>query len=181
MTRIAEVAGYSIGTVYQYFPDRRALLCELMHEVCEGELEAVISLIPELGSASVPDAVDAVLRVLIASASKNRVLLGLLVGEVGPSLEPEAIEDLVPSVAPLLAMQLEVRAGEVAVRCFDMAARLILVGVEAIVHDAAVEHPEWFDDDVLLAELRALVLGYLGLKAGEASGFPDANEPLVAT
>ena len=35
MTRIADIAGYGIGTVYEYFPNRRSLICELMHQVCE--------------------------------------------------------------------------------------------------------------------------------------------------
>ncbi|MBL8941904.1 MAG: TetR/AcrR family transcriptional regulator, partial [Myxococcales bacterium] len=29
MTRIAEISGYGIGTVYEYFPNRPSLLCEL--------------------------------------------------------------------------------------------------------------------------------------------------------
>jgi hypothetical protein len=50
------------------------------------------------------------------------------------------------------------------VRDFDMAARFILVGVEAIVHDAAVQHPEWFDEDTLLVEVKKLVHGYLAIR-----------------
>ena len=163
MTRIAEVAGYSIGTLYQYFPDRRSLLCELMHEVCERELQSVMRLLPTLHGATAREVIDAVLGVLVASAADHRGVIRVLVLDVLPTLEPAALEDLVPSIAPLLAQQLQLRADQMRVRSFEMAARFILVGVEAIVHDAAVEHPEWFDDDTLLSELKTLVYGYLAV------------------
>lgn len=169
MTRIAEVAGYSIGTLYQYFPDRRSLLCELMHEVCERELQAVMALLPTVQDSSAAEVIDAVLAVLVASAADHRGLIRVLVVDVLPTLEPGALEDLVPSVAPLLAQQLRSRADQMRVRDFEMAARFILVGVEAIVHDAAVEHPSWFDDDTLLVEVKTLVHGYLSVSGADPS------------
>ena len=164
MTRIAEVAGYSIGTLYQYFPDRRSLLCELMHEVCERELHAVMALVPALQGAHVAEVINAVLGVLVTSAAEHRGVIQVLVTDVLPTLEPNALEDLVPTIAPLLAQQLRIRANQMTVRDFDMAARFILVSVEALVHDAAVEHPEWFDEDALLSEVKALVHGYLAVR-----------------
>lgn len=169
MTRIAEVAGYSIGTLYQYFPDRRSLLCELMAEVCDAEFEAVMAVLPTLEGAHIGETIDTVLDILVASAGRNRVLMRALVVDVLPTLEPDALEDLVPSTAPLLAHHLEVHAVDIEVRDFAMEARFILVGVEAIVHDAAAEHPEWFDDDTLAREVKALVHGYLRVRPPDPS------------
>lgn len=164
MTRIAEVAGYSIGTLYQYFPERRSLLCELMHEVCEDEFEAVMRLLPELQGLDMGARIDRVLEVLVRSAAKNRALLRTVVSDVLPTLDADAVEDLLPAMAALLAADLEANADQVEVRDTEIAARFILVGVEAIVHDAAVDHPEWFDDDTLLDEAKTLVRRYLRVR-----------------
>ncbi len=161
MTRIAAVAGYSIGTVYQYFPDRTSLLCELMHEECEREFEAVLGALPELASAPVDGAIGRVLELLVGSAAAHRGLMKIIVVEVLPTLGPDAIEDLVPPLAALLAAQLEARADDIEIRNFEMAAHFILEGVEAIIHSTAVERPEWFDRPELLDELEAMVCGYL--------------------
>jgi AcrR family transcriptional regulator len=169
MTRIAEVAGYSIGTLYQYFPDRRSLLCELMHDLCESDLEAILALLPEIQGAEVGTRVDRVVEHLVDSASTHRALIRALVRDVLPTLGEEDFDDLLPAMTALLAEDLEQHRAELGVRDCTMAARMMLVGVEAILFDAAVDHPESFDDGTLLAEVRALVRGFLRIRPRLAS------------
>lgn len=169
MTRIAEVAGYSIGTLYQYFPDRRSLLCELMHDLCESDLDAILALLPQIQGADVGTRIDRVVEHLVESASENRSLIRALVKDVLPTLEDGEFDDLLPSMTALLAEDLEQHRAELGVRDCTMAARMMLVGVEAILFDAAVDHPECFDDGTLLVEVRALVRGFLRLRTPIAS------------
>ena len=169
MTRIAEVAGYSIGTLYQYFPDRRSLLCELMHDMCEADLEAVTGLLPQLEGVDIGTRVDRVVDLLVESASTNRALIRALVRDVLPTLEAGDFDDLLPAMTALLAADLERYAADLGIRDYAMTARLILVGVEAILFDTAVDHPEDFDDGSLRTEVRMLVRGYLGVGPAIAS------------
>lgn len=169
MTRIAEVAGYSIGTLYQYFPDRRSLLCELMHDLCESDLEAILALLPRLEGMHVGDRIDRVVEHLVESASENRALIRALVRDVIPTLAEGDFDDLLPSMTALLAAELEQHRDALGVRDTTMAARMMLVGVEAILFDAALDHPACFDDGTLLVEVRALVRGFLRLEPALAS------------
>lgn len=161
MTRIAEIAGYGIGTVYEYFPNRRSLLCELMHQTCENEFQAVMALAPGFARMSVQELVAEVLRLLVASAADNRVLMRVVALEVLPTLDPGETEDLVPMFAGVLAQHLRMHVEQTRVADPDMAARFILTGVEAIVADAVLERPQWLEQPEFLEELVAFVTGYL--------------------
>lgn len=60
---IAAAAGYSPGTIYQYFPDRRALLIAIREE---DMLTAVIAF--EMIAASEPDPEERVIKVFLGVA-----------------------------------------------------------------------------------------------------------------
>lgn len=180
MTRIADIAGYGIGTVYEYFPNRPSLLCELMHQVCEDEFAGVMRLAPSLASASVRELVTRVLEVLVASAADHRVLMKAVFVEVWPKLAPDDIEDLVPTFTEVLAEQLRLRADETGTQRPEMAARFILNGVEAIIHDAVLERPEWLESSDFLEELTALVHGYL-LEGRRSDSIPTWTRPEATT
>lgn len=174
MTRIAEIAGYSIGTVYQYFPDRRSLLCELMHQLCEEELLDTLKLVATLREASLPQLLTQTLRFIVRSAGDHRVLTRVLLLEVMPTLAPQEIEDVTPRLAALLAAELERRTDETAVRDPQLSAWLVLTGLEAIVNEAILSQPERFDDPLFVEELVVFVSGYLQRPR-------QAENPVLAT
>lgn len=159
MTRIAEMSGYGIGTVYEYFPNRASLLCELMHQTCEDELGAVVALVPQLRDAPLPALIERVIGLLVGWADEHRVLSRLVAVEVLPTLGPDGLEDLMPMVAALLAAEL--RGRNTRVVDHEMTARFILTAVESIVDDATMDRPQWLAQPEFTRELVALVMGYL--------------------
>jgi AcrR family transcriptional regulator len=162
MSRIAELSGYGIGTVYEYFPNRRSLLCELMHQICEDELEAVVVLAPTLRDAPLETFVARVVGLLVEWAADHHVLTRLLVTEVLPTLQRDEIEDFVPLVAAALGAELRIRAREITAPDPDLAARLVVQAVEAIIENAAIHRPHELSQPAFAGEVVALVLGYLG-------------------
>lgn len=174
MTRIAEIAGYSIGTVYQYFPDRRSLLCALMHRLCEEELLDTLKLVGSLRGASLSQLLSQTLEFLVRSAGDHRVLTRVLLTEVMPTLAPDEVEDLTPRFVRLFAAELARRTEETAVRDPELAAWLVLTGVEAIVNEAVLYRPERFDDPRFVEELVVFVGGYLERAR-------STNAPVLAT
>jgi AcrR family transcriptional regulator len=170
MSRIAELSGYGIGTVYEYFPNRRSLLCELMHQICEDELEAVIALAPTLRDASLETFVARTVDLLVQWAADHHVLTRLLVTEVLPTLQRDEIEDFAPLVAAALAAELRIRAHEVTAPDPARAAQLIVRAVESIIEDTAIHRPHELAEPTFVAEVVALVLGYLGMPRPVHSG-----------
>jgi len=80
--RIAEVAGVSVGSVYQYFPDKRAIFLAL-HDRHVAEVGRVIdsSLVAHAGS-SLEDVLRALLEALIDAHDPDPELFALLDAEV---------------------------------------------------------------------------------------------------
>lgn len=166
MSRIAELSGYGIGTVYEYFPNRRSLLCELMHQICEDELEAVVALTPSLRDAPLETFVARVVGLLVEWAADHHVLTRLLAIEVLPTLQRDEIEDFAPLVATALANELRKRAHEITTPDVERAARNVVSAVEAIIEEAAIERPHELAQPEFAREVEALVLGYLGRPRG---------------
>lgn len=162
MSRIAELSGYGIGTVYEYFPNRRTLLCELMHQICEDELDAVVTLAPTLRDAPLATFVARTVELLVQWAAQHHVLTRLLSDEVLPTLQRDDLEDFEPLVAAALAAELSQRANEVGAPDIARAARITVRAVEAIIEDAAIHRPHELGQAEFADEIVALVLGYLG-------------------
>lgn len=169
MTRIAEMSGYGIGTVYEYFPNRPSLLCELMHQTCDDELEAIVAMLPALRDAPVSVFVERVIGLLVGWAHDHHVLTRLVRVEVVPTLGIDGLEDLVPAAAALLSDELGRRAAETTIVAPDMTARIVLAAVEAVLEDAAIDHPQWLTKPEFTRELVALVTGYFVQPRGAAA------------
>jgi len=161
MTRIAEIAGYGIGTVYQYFPERTTLMCELMHRQAEANAEAVAELLPAFQARPIEQGVRSIVELLVRRMSGNRQIVALVLREILPSLPPEDVEDLLPQFAKLLAAQLQAKGDAIRDCDLELAATIILQSVEAVLHRAALEDPDRLDDVLLVDELTTLVVGYL--------------------
>lgn len=160
--RIADVAGVSVGSVYQYFPDKQAVIAELSREVERRALELVRERLARLA----PDDVDGLVTTLIDvlfdaefgewqlrravqlevppkwTRGTAREVDGAVHAEVSAFLARNA-DALRPGLDPSLAAFLLLRAGEHV--------------VEAAIADA----PELFERDVLGRELKLMALRYL--------------------
>jgi AcrR family transcriptional regulator len=80
--RIAAVAGVSIGSVYQYFPDKRAILVALHQRHIEEIDRMVKSRLVEHASSSLDDLIRAMVEGMIEAHTKDPELYALLFHDV---------------------------------------------------------------------------------------------------
>ena len=166
--RIAEAAGLSIGSLYQYFPNKDAILVELVDQHIDAGTDAVLAALGTAGDRS-PDPTGVPLHRLIATAVEAMVALhgtdrGLhrVLFEEAPRPPDQlarlrALErDLTARVAAVLAHHPEVTARDPVV-----AARLAIDAVESLVHRIATDADSGIADDVLTAEITRMVAAYL--------------------
>lgn len=161
--RIAAEAGLSIGSLYQYFPNKDALLVELVRRHVEHQ-RAV------LGAAmrralGLPPGLPARIAVLVDAAIDSHLddpaLHQVLFEEAPrpPSLQAElrAVErEIVEVTASLLTADPAVTVGDP-----QLAARLAVTTIESLVHrNLAVRQPE-VDLDAFRRELVTLLVRYL--------------------
>lgn len=69
---IAECAGISVGTLYQYFPDKEAILVEMARREIAGDEATVIKAMSEPAGGDEADLVRRAIRALIARFRRNR-------------------------------------------------------------------------------------------------------------
>lgn len=159
-TRIAEVAGVSVGTLYQYFEHRDAILNALQ----DREFERATAFMLGVLSAGEKDPASMARRViagLLELYSASPALHRLLVVEglrVTPTDRVQAFDlRMVNAIRAFLA------SGAVPLRRpkTDAAAFVIYHSVRATMLARLLEAPGLFSDDALVEELTDLLLSYL--------------------
>jgi len=153
---IAEMAGVSIGSLYQYFPGKYALLSALIERQMKPFLDMRTAL------ASKPDFRSA-LRFYIEVAVNNQIRRPELARLIDLAERQEMFNDLVSSASSFVLPQLERMLklpGAPLVRKRSLAAADILAIVKALT-DVAGERRET-ESAELLERIERAILGYLG-------------------
>ena len=172
--RIAEVAGVSVGSLYQYFPGKEALVAAVIerhrHEIMQtvrGELAEVLAL-----------PVEKAVRKLVAVAVKgHRVdpdLHRVLAEQIPRVGELEDIEIFSRENFTLFRTYLEGHRDELRVDNLELASFICVTTIEALTHNAVLHHAAMLPDDAmeaLIDEAACLVTGYL--KGGAAIPAPS--------
>lgn len=165
--RIAAAAGLSVGSLYQYFPNKDAILVELVDAHIEAgtrALEAALSTVvasPDDGAISLDVLVGAAVEALVRLHATDRRLHRVLFEEAprppAQLARLRALEgELTDRVAALLSGHPEVRSPDL-----HLAARLVIDTVESLVHRVATDDASGIPDDVLAAEITRMVTAYL--------------------
>ncbi|WP_233606244.1 TetR/AcrR family transcriptional regulator [Micromonospora sp. Llam0] len=157
--RIAERARISIGSLYQYFPNKDAILAELLvRHIDRGAWQQADQL--DMSAGSLPAMVRAIVRDAIDNHRDDPQLLRIMIEEAPVS--PELLDAInrhgevrVSQLRDLLA-----RHPDVDVRDVDTAAELILFTVEINTHKLLAD-PRGVPVETLENELVDMVTRYL--------------------
>jgi AcrR family transcriptional regulator len=161
--RIAEAADLSVGSLYQYFPNKDAILAELVRRHVADGLTAVERLLaePGPGPTDLRTRLDRLVGALIDLHAHQPRLHQVLFEEAPrpPDVLAElhaAEERIVQAVALVLEHDPEVTHPEPVV-----AARLAVAAAESLVHRLVARPDPPADPTVLRQEIVHLLLGYL--------------------
>ncbi len=156
---IAERAGVSVGSLYQYFPDKGSLVLALYERHLEQLEPAMAARFQEAEGLSLEAAVPHLIGGLVGLYRARPSLHRVLVEEV-PHLHGD-VRTRAAEAALLAQVRsfLQARQGEVRHPHPDLAASVIVSTVEALTHAAAREGR--IKEAELLPELTRLVLAYL--------------------
>lgn len=172
-TRVAERAGVSVGTLYQYFPNRESLIVAVIERYLREILSSVEQACQILRHSSLDDLANGLVEAFI-SAKWKRVELSRAMHE--PLVDLSAVE--------LVRAAAENAAGCVAdvVRsCNDASFReeqplalLIVMACSSLLQTAIADERKGLDVVSLRVHMRALVVGYL-----REMSVPRGSEPSV--
>ena len=162
--RIAELAGVSVGSLYQYFPGKESLVAA----VIERHQQEIMQ--------TVRDELAGVLDMPVEQAVRKLVAIAVKAHRVDPKLH-RVLAEQIPRVGKLekvasfnsenyalFRTYLESHRDELAVDDLELASFVCVTSIEALTHNAVLHHSRMLSDDAMEAlteEGARLVIRYL--------------------
>ena len=173
--RVARVAGVSIGSLYQYFPDKDALIIAVMEQYLSRTREFLEARLAEMGDLPLPQAIHELVRAMLDMHRIQPRLHRVLVEQVPRIGELKQVHELNAQFVPAVTAWLEARENEISVDSVSVAVFVIIAAVEGVVSRALVHRPGWLEAGVLEKNVSRLVLAYLAPEKVEGRGGPSSK------
>jgi AcrR family transcriptional regulator len=159
--KIAVAAGVSIGSLYQYYPSKEALVAAVIERHTGEMMDLVRTSLVRVANLPLAEAARELVRVMIDAHRIEPKLHRVLVEQAPRVGNMEAIERVDEDALSLVRAYLEAHPDEVRVTDLGMAAFLAVSSVEAMTHIAVLRRPELLEDPRFVDEVAALVVRYL--------------------
>jgi AcrR family transcriptional regulator len=161
--RIAATAGVSVGSLYQYFPNKEALVAALVARHNREMLDLLREALKEVASLDLATAIAKLVRAAVDAHRVDPALHRVFDEQVPRMGQLAKIEALQGETFRLVRSYLEGRRNEIAVRDLDAATSILVTTVEALTHQFVIHKPEPREGERerFIDEVTRLVVGYL--------------------
>lgn len=174
--RVAQVAGVSVGSLYQYFPSKEALLAELIDRQADAMLGKLVaglaSLAGEPLDTVIRGVVDEVFSAMAGDAALNRLLFEQM-GEVG---RMHKLREMEGRAAKVIRVYLEMHRSEVRPADLELASLVLVHMVDVIATLFTLHHAETLGNAAFREEMTELVRRYV-LADPSAAARPEKDRP----
>lgn len=173
--RVAAAAGISPGSLYQYFPDKAAILDVVVDRYWDEVAERVVASVGDRMGEVGPSAVRAVADALLSALEVDAALLRVLHDELPPRRLGDKLRALEQRVRQLTTAVLTVQGTrDPAVRAW-----VVVMAIENLVTRWVLDLPD-LDRECLLDELTALVTGYVAPSAVTPAAAAEPQPPQMS-
>jgi AcrR family transcriptional regulator len=161
--RIAEVAGVSVGSLYQYFPGKEALVAALVDRHNQKVMQAVRGELAEAMHLPVERAVRKLVAVAVKAHRIDPRLHRVLAEQIPRVGRLEKIATFNQENYTVFRIYLESRRDEVRNVDPELAAFVCVTSIEALTHTAVLDRKIASDEamEALIDEATRLIVGYL--------------------
>jgi AcrR family transcriptional regulator len=163
---VAEAAGVSIGSLYQYFPNKQALVAALIETHMSERNARVLERLAGVATLPIATAVRMMIELTIENYATDPELKRIIFMELPRVGRLARVLELHAGTYRMVAQLLAARRAEVAVEDTDTAAFVLVSAIEALAHRAVFFAPERLRDPRLIDEATAMVTRYLGVSDG---------------
>ena len=162
---IADQAGVSVGSLYQYFPGKEALIAAVIERHSRDIMQVVRGAMAKAVSSPVKQAVRTLVAAAIAAHRVDPKLHRVLAEQIPRTGKLEKVETFNRENYTSFRAYLESRRDELRVADLELAAFVCVTSIEALTHTAVLHRSEILSDDeavdTLVDEATRLVVGYL--------------------
>ncbi len=161
--RIAATAGVSVGSLYQYFPNKEALVAALVARHNREMLQLLQDALKEVASFDLATAIRELVRAALDAHLVDSTLHRIFAEQVPRMGQLAKIEALQQETFLMVRSYLEERREEISVRDLDSATSICVTTVEALTHEFVINRPHTLDGDRdrFIDEVTRLIVGYL--------------------
>lgn len=158
---IAKRAGVSIGTLYQYFPTKEAVVLALAERHSDQEFGALRKILVSAGRLSLAEAARLIIGAVAAMHEVNPALHRILITEVPLSARLGKMRTNDRRATALLRAFLQKRMPGVHNDMLTMRIFVTFHAIEGVIHQALIERPQLLHNESFVLELNHLALAYL--------------------
>lgn len=161
--RIAEIAGVSVGSLYQYFPGKEALVAAVIDRHNEEIMGIVRATLTELADMPIEKAVRRLVTVAIDAHRINPKLHRVLAEQI-PRAGKLDVEAFNREVHTLVRAYLDGHRKEIRKIDLDIATFICVSAIEAVAHNIVLNQAETLPEKTVKAlvdETTRMVVGYL--------------------
>lgn len=159
--RVAEKAGVSIGSLYQYFPSKEVLIAEVKREHFKALRELFRKAYADSSECSLPVITKALIGASIEAHRLDPELHQVLSGDFS-DFEVRESDKSDNSISSFLEEVLERHKEELRDNIdIQLASHLIYTVVETVIHDTVIHKPHLLENNTMTEELFYLVMAYL--------------------
>jgi AcrR family transcriptional regulator len=162
--RIAEKAGVSIGSLYQYFPSKEALVAAVIDRHNQELLQVVRNALAEVDALPVKQAIRKLVTIAITSHRVDPKLHRVLAEQIPRTGSLKNTETINHENYTLVRSYLERHRDQIRVEDLDLAAFICVTTIEALTHTAVLHRPDMLLDEgmeKLIDEATRLIVRYL--------------------
>ncbi|RWB75406.1 MAG: TetR/AcrR family transcriptional regulator [Mesorhizobium sp.] len=159
--RVAERAGVSVGSLYQYFPNKQALAAAMIDYYAEKLSAAFIEAVEMRPYGSLEETIGAMIEVAMV-AHPHDPKLHLALNELAPRYRAEKVREVGDRIAGIIEGQLARHRHEIAPDLdLGEAAALIETLLENVVHRAIERHPVSVRGERAIDQCGRMIMAYL--------------------
>lgn len=162
--RIAEAAGVSIGSLYQYYPGKEALVAAVVDRHQDKVSRTVSAALPDIMALPLHEALRAVVSLAVEAHRVDPRLHRVLTEQIPRTGRLKNVEAQSRGNFAVMRAYLEAHRDEIRVADLDFAAFLVVTTVEALTHSAVLHRPEMLAGNGakhLVDETTRMLVGYL--------------------
>lgn len=158
--RVAEAAGVSVGSLYQYFPNKASLVAALLDQHARQLLALFETTAMDLADAPLAEATKLLVRAVLEAHRVNPKLHRVLFEQIPHSAIAERKAEMLQRTQLLLLAYMRHHAAELEPQNLEVAAFVAAQALEGIARGTVLLRPELLQTDALVDEASAMLIRY---------------------